>query len=230
MKKILFTAVSTLALAAFADGVNSTEFGVLYVQSSAKDTIVSVPWLESGTGEANVAVSNLVLTAGLYNGDTLTLYNGSDYAASWYFNGTKWVKEDGDANTIPRGNALMLTRPDDGHRAAGFYIMGKPAELEPGSKVSLAAPTTKGALAYSLVAPPKTEGVTLASLTFTGLKATKDCVIVSDSDGKIKLYNWSGSGWVDSKGTAVSVTIPAGQGFWFQSSDSTGTAKSVQWN
>lgn len=225
MKKILFTAVSALALAAFADGVNSTEFGVMQVPSSAKETIVSVPWLESGTGSESVSVSNLVLTAGLKNGDKLSLYDSaqSKYAASWNFDGTKWVKGDEGDDTLPRGKALMLTREDPG---AGFYIMGKPAESESGSTTALGGSSTTPA--YSLIAPSKTTKTSLSSITFTGLANGKDYIIMGSGTSAVVTYTYFNNKWYDAAGEeATAVEIPAGQGFWFMSRSSGN--KTVSW-
>jgi len=218
MKKILCTAVSALALATFADGVNSTEFGALYVPSTTKETIVSVPWLESSTLGTDVSVSNLVLTAGLSTGDTLRLYDGStgDFTDSWTLTGGKWnAASQNKTTTIPRGSALKLTRTAS-PITKGFYIMGKPTT---GAKsVTLGA----GKDVYTLVAPPDvaTESSDVNSssvMTWSGL--TKgDMIGIGQSDGSVKFYVWSNAQQKFMKsqtGETTGITIPRGMGAWF---------------
>lgn len=225
MKKIIFSAVSALALAAFADGVNSTEFGVMQVPSSEAQTIVAVPWLESGTGTANVAVSNLVLTAGLNKGDKLSLYDGSDFVCSWVLNSSKqWIADDPDYTDIPRGKALMLVRTAP--IASCFYIMGKPATLSAQeSTLSLAAGSgIKADAVYSLIATPTTSAVAPNSLTWSGLTAGSDKLVIG-TDSSMTVLTWKG----DTKkwGTGGDTALPLGTGMWFKS-QGTGT-KTVSW-
>lgn len=246
MKKIICTAVSALALAAFADGVNSTEFGVLKVPSSAKDTIVSVPWLGSGTGSSEsddaVKVKDLILTAGLNANDQLFLYDNASksYTKAWVLSNNAWVGAEieiggksipagSDTDQITRGSALMLRRANP---SAGFYIMGKPLELSQGAGADLANGSASAEV-YTLVAPPKTTDTLDAntSFTWTNLKAGKDRLILGNLDGATgtKSYVWSGTQWKDATG-GNTVPIPAGAGFWFTSKDDTKTGKKVTWS
>jgi len=241
MKKILFTAVSALALAAFADGVNSTEFGVLTVPSSAEETIISVPWLASGTGSDAVKVCDLVLTAGLNaatppatNGDTLKYYNGSTWLAwvltddgsgkkSWQPSTTTGATAD---TTVVRGRALLLKRPN-AERADKFYIMGKP------TTASGFVELNQG---YTLIAPPFATATDVNSLTWTtgaAISSTKDSLMVPTGDAKgsfvtlsyvgnpKKWKKWTGSAWQEG------YTIPAGMGAWFVNGES--SVKKVSW-
>lgn len=245
MKKILFTAVSALALAAFADGVNSTEFGVLPVPSTAPQTIVSVPWLASGTGTDPVKVADIVLTAGLTSAapgveaDVLKYYDGSTWYA-WTLTeqgGVKsWVADEGvpAEQAIVRGRALLLNRPNEATRQPQFYIMGKP---ESGT-----AEVTLGA-GYTLVAPTNvSEGsVEANSGTWVGVKLGDQLLIpVYDDVKKVNTYKqlswkastdgngqwrmWNGS---TKKWETTGLTIDAGKGAWFVNKD--GTTKTVTW-
>jgi len=239
MKKIICTAVSALALAAFADGVNSTEFGVLTVPSSSMETIVGVPWLASGTGTDPVKVADLVLTASFVAGDELLLYSGSSYTAAWVLTndgGTlKWKGQDivttkgkipgGDDNTpISRGSALMLKRINSS--AGNFYVMGKPASAEGGTLSGIpggSADTT----AFTLIAPARTQDTNVGDLTFTGLKSMSDYIIVDAAVG-LRTLTYTSKGWYNPKTKAYNdVSIPAGKGFWFRSNSA--GEKTVQW-
>lgn len=242
MKKLLFTAVSALAIAGAAVAVDSTQFGVLPVVSSASNTVVSVPWLESGTGSDNVKVADLVLTAGLSNGDELRLYDGSSYSQFWRLENNQWVAGtkvgDGgtepsgnDQTTIARGKALMLIRTNPGNV---FYIMGKPAALTDAEKTLALASGTKDAPAYSLIAPPTVDDVDAndtSKFTWTNMKAGKDHLYIGSlsTGSAIKDYVWSGKRWKDADGNTV-VPIKSGTGFWFKSTDNTTGSKQVQWN
>jgi len=240
MKKILFTAVSALALAAFADGVNSTEFGVLKVPSSAKETVVAVPWLQSGTGSASVKVADLVLTASFSEGDQLMFYDGSQgqYTGGWVLKvdetsgALKWkgqaivttkgtIPAGSDETQIPRGSALMLKR--EVSTGAEFYIMGKPT--------SGTGSQTMGA-GYSLVAPPSVSNTDVnEGVTWSNIEAG-DQLYVPTSDNKMITLTYrtgDNGGWgkvnPESHKWEKTGTINAGMGAWFKNNGS-GSGKS----
>jgi len=228
MKKILFTAVSALAMGA-AIAADSTQFGVLKVPSSTTNTIVSVPWLESGTGSDSVTVSNLVLTSGLSNGDTIKLFENGAYTKTWVLDNGVWtggnvvsgnndVKQSGnDQTTIARGKAIMLTRTGN-DLSKGFYIMGKPASA--GVQVTLGS-------GYSLVAPPSVAAVDVnTGITWNNIDAKDKLMVPSISGTTMTTLSW-----VDPKGAnnrkwcvfsqsqfkweESQLKIPAGAGAWF---------------
>jgi len=237
MKKILFSAVSALTLVAVA-GVDSTEFGVLYVPSTDKETIVSVPWLESGTGndpvKDAVKVSDLVLTAGLeayaadvYEGDQLMYYPGSGTTYQCWvlkMNG-QGVKQweagstvtalnvtpapNADAATLARGQAIILKRNRDGI-SSGFYIMGKPAASEAGS-INLPSGTA-AATACALIAPSKTTATQLGAMKWDNLATRKDYVVIG-----MDMCMWDGTKWKLNGADVSTREIPAGEGVWFVS-------------
>lgn len=256
MKKILFTTVSALALAAFADGVNSTEFGILTVPSSAAQTIVSVPWLESGTGDSAVTVSNLVLTAGLHVGDELKYYKGVEGGKAQYdcwviaektvtvegeekkilywtpgvsVTGDNKVETAAAANdaTIPRGKAVILNRyTTHGPIASTFSIMGKPS--------SSSGNVTLGP-GYSLIAPPSVTATDVNTLTWTGINGKTDALIIPKDEGGFKTLTYreddGWSLWKSDPGEwstkSEDVSIDYGKGAWFKNG---GTAdKEVSW-
>lgn len=235
MKKILFSAISAFAVVGVALAADSTQFGVLKVPSSAKDTIVAVPWLESGTGNQAVTVSNLVLTAGLQNGDTLKLFENGAYTQGWELKNGAWepgtvttgdnVKSQSgnDQTTISRGKAIMLTRPDSG-RANCFYLMGKPSDAS--GEVTLGSPAEKGTTVFTLVAPPSVSATGVNSLTWTGINSRCDALLVQQENGTLATLSWNGTGWQTSD-RRTDATIPAGIGAWFTTRDT--AAKKVAW-
>lgn len=234
MKKILCTAVSALALAAFADGVNSTEFGVFPVPSTAPQTIVSVPWLASGTGTDPVKVADIVLTAGLTSAapgveaDVLKYYDGSIWYA-WTLtekDGVKsWVADEGvpAEQAVVRGRALLLNRPNEATRADKFYIMGKP---------STAAGAVELGSGYTLIAPPAVSGSTDVNtgMTWTNIDAA-DQLIVPTTDSKLITLTYRKTDKAETTGWGKMNTsthkwektgsIPAGFGAWFSNNGTT---------
>jgi len=174
MKKILFTAVSALAMSA-AIAADSTQFGVLPVNSGTKRTLVAVPWVEASTGGTPIAVSNLVLTANLAVGDTLDVLDGSGKSLNrWilakgandvlYWNSVTMVTE-GDnkgsytsstpsasAATIERGSAVVLIR-NSGNLNDPFYVMGQVAATA--GSTTIAEGSEKNPC-YNMIAPPST--------------------------------------------------------------------------
>lgn len=222
MKKILFTAVSALALASFADGVASTAFGAMKIYSSTTNTVVSVPWLESGTGDAAVSVSNLVLTAGLTLGDVLYVYddNTGEYTDSWVLRKDGWEASEG-GTSIVRGKAIILERqnPDTGY----FYIMGKPYSGAEGFVALLGGTPTQPA--YSLIAPPSVADVDInTGMTWEGIHKF-DSIIMHDGASLV----WSNGNWYkrDASGdwTKDGITIPMGRGVWFVAKDNKDTKR-----
>ena len=79
MKRVLFSVAILAASVCAADEITSSNvLGILPVTSSAKRTIVSVPWCAmSATDNAAIQVSNVVKTANLTVGDTLHYVNSS---------------------------------------------------------------------------------------------------------------------------------------------------------
>jgi len=248
MKKILFSAISAFAVGAVV-AADSTQFGVLKVPSTARETIVSVPWLESTTGDSAVCVSNLVLTSGLSEGDELLAYKGTSYDG-WvltkgsdnvlYWNpstnvkvGETSVSAGADKAQLTRGQAIILRRK--GTITDGFCIMGKPATTV-AEDLALSSGTSASP-SFSLIAPPNIKVVDDAlapvdannDLTWYNLKPGKDELIVAKSDGDgFTSYIWTGKRWMDANGGTTAV-IPAGMGAWFKSIDET-SSKSVKWS
>lgn len=256
MNKLFLSAVSVIAIAGVAGAADSTQFGVLRVPSSLKKTIVSVPWLESGTGTQNVTISNLVLTADLEVGDLLKYYNGSSYECWRLAEGAGNVKywqsvvmDNGNGDYVPTGNpaettiargkAIILDRcgkPAEGTRdlSKGFCIMGKPAD---GSVVTTLLASSSSASAYSLIAPPNVNGATDVNtgMTWTNIEVG-DLLALNTANG-VKYYGYAKTSraeniykWVDAQtGSQQNITIPCGQGAWFISKATAVTNKKASW-
>jgi len=234
MKKLLFTAISALAVAGVAQAAESTQFGVLPVPSSAAETIVSVPWIASGTGSESVKVADLVLTSGLNLNDELRYYNGSKYecwiladdGSGKYWKASNNVTEGkvtaiagAQDKTIPRGKAIILKRGADSSKgetiASKFYIMGKPFS---GTEAAVTIPGGDAkSPVYSLVAPPAVADVDVNSgIEWTGI-GDNDMLLLSDGSSLI----WGGNddkNWykrVNNIWTKDNVQIAAGTGAWF---------------
>lgn len=146
MKKLLFTAVSALALVGVATAADSTQFGVLAVDSPTTRTIVSIPWCDStNVVNAAIKVKDIILTANLTENDTLHVVNTNGVFANWELqtdsgvlrwksvktvtgNNEATVSASEDEATLKRGDALMLIRQNptnDQGVAKSFYVMGQ---------------------------------------------------------------------------------------------------------
>ena len=128
---VLLSALAALSVPA-VEVTGSNTFGGLKVDSRLVNTIVAVPWVECGTGEA-IKVANLVKTDNLTAGDKLYVYMGG----TWYLyvltdgawtasttvgaNGPE-VAEAPANQTLARGAALFLQRAD---ATKPFYLYGQ---------------------------------------------------------------------------------------------------------
>ena len=77
MKKLLFLAVASFAMAAVAVDFSPT-IGVTQVTTTNKNTIVAVPFNSLADG-GNMSVTNLVCTNGLDNGTHIYVFKGGKY-------------------------------------------------------------------------------------------------------------------------------------------------------
>jgi len=217
MKKLLFSAISALAVAGVASAADSTQFGVLPVFSSAKRTLVAIPWVESSTAGSDIAVSNLVLTANLTAGDTLDVLDDKGSSLNrWlltdngggilYWNSVKMVGDGYEAQspaanaaTIKRGSAVVLMRqnPKDGNNnAKPFYLMGQVAFSGPTATIGQGSEATPW---WSMVAPPSTVAQKLNGDAQNGGTWTnvgeKDRIYLSLANGWTPELKWDGGKW-----------------------------------
>ena len=135
--KSIFAVSLFMAGAAFADTTTvETEYvlGVLPVSISGNQVILSIPWIESGRDVDGIAVSNLVKTAGLTDGDNLLWYNPADEKfEAWEVDGNEWkavssvsdlekTKVETGSTALLRGQAVILRR--DSASSTTIYIVG----------------------------------------------------------------------------------------------------------
>ena len=173
MKRVLFSVAILAASVCAADEITSSNvLGLLPVTSSAKRTIVSVPWCAmSATDDAAIQVSNLVKTANLTVDDMLHYVNSDGSYDSWklsegaggvkYWASVNQVDEQkqstspaSDAKTVARGNCIVLIRQNPGTKAAPatFYLYGQ-VGTSASVETSVVAGTAE-APAYTLIGAP----------------------------------------------------------------------------
>lgn len=238
MKKLLTIAMMTAAVSALATESSNT-FGILRVDSSAAQTIVSVPWEAAGGGA--IKVKDVVKTANLNNGDQLYYFDGSNYKL-WVLGANGWEgattvahgitpSKGTDEDTLARGGAIILVRNNP---AASFYLYGQ--------YTTAGSSTTCVAGGFTLLAPPSTEDTNLNTKTWT-TPGANDYIVLSDMTllhyradandnntkkwGKItgKSLNTS-TGAITESIDFTKAVIKAGEGAWYKSASS---AVTVTW-
>ena len=247
MKHVLLSLALFASVAVFADEIESSNvIGVLPVTSSAKRTIVSVPWCAmSATDNAAIQVSNIVKTANLTAGDMLYYVQSNGEYTAWRLSDTEvkyWesvniasdksvtVSEDAHDQTIARGNSIILVRQNPGTAESPntFYIYGQVGT----SDATVSTAVVQGSSvspAYTLIAAPSAAAWNLNDITWTGA-GENDQISVPLANGYVKTLTFSGGKWgsnepaLDSEThmtkytwTQYSTAIPAGQGVWYVS-------------
>lgn len=245
MKRVLFTVAILAASVCAADEITSSNvLGILPVTSSAKRTIVSVPWCAmSATDNAAIQVSNVVKTANLTVGDMLHYVDSDGSYLSWRLaDGTDGVKfcesvvnaTEGEVSTSPaahdqtvaRGNCIVLIRQDPGTKASPktFYLYG-----QVGTSTSVETSVVAGTAdtpAYTLIGAPTAAAWSVNGITWDGVDE-KDMICITLENGFQKFLTFQNEKW----GSMVSVyegnrktgeewavydtSIPAGQGVWY---------------
>lgn len=230
MQKSIFAASLLLAGVAFADtSVVETEYvlGVMPVNATGKtEVILSIPWVAEGSGE-NIAVSNLVKTAGLkaeHNGDTtLRWYDTStgDYKI-WNLksrSGTNYWEEASGmsdaARELSRGDAVLLSTTNG--TLSTVYVVGQVGSTA-SVETTIANSSDGVAPAYTLLAPPTADKVDLNDdISFTGDIDSKDYIVTEVLNGGLQtkfVRNDGNTKWVSVWGGDVA-GVPAGKGFWY---------------
>lgn len=183
MKKLI--AIATMLASGAAVAVNSSNvFGILRVDSSQPETIISVPWIAADSVTANIKVADLVLTSNLTKDDMLYYYNGTtsfEYEA-WVLTETTiggeatkvWspvttvsqagitAGEHAGTRAVPRGGALFLVRQN--YNNEPIYLYGRHTTVAASVTVAKGSPettTSPASRAYTLLAPSNPNGVDL---------------------------------------------------------------------
>lgn len=232
---------ASAAMATDVTGLTSETLGWIKVNSSAKCTIIAVPWVNVGGG--NVEVAKLVKTDTLSTDDKLYYYDGTQYFG-WQISNGQWVglsttkaDETGksitlnaptDAYALARGKALFIERSDT---TKDIYLYGQHETANVSVQV---LDGTAEAPAYTLIANPRMAEVNLNSVTMAGTPNSGDKIIVPGVDGanaKEYTYDSSKGGWGYLKegatpifpGVAAPRTwstdafLPVGRGVWYLS-------------
>lgn len=241
MKKLLCTLAIAAASTALAVESSNT-FGILRVDSTAAQTIVSVPWEGAGTPSGQILVKDVVKTANLTKGsdaagtggDQLFCYSGTTYKM-WRLNNEgvwvgativmtgKTVQAGTDDDVLNRGDALILVRSDS---TPPFYLYGQYTSSDKTTTCVLGGLT--------LLASPLTTDTDLNLCTWENVNET-DEIYVPTSTIMITLKRLNDSGTVkwgvkSPKGNNFEkAIIPAGQGVWYKSNATSGDAPTVTW-
>lgn len=241
MKKLL----STLAIAAASTALaveSSNTFGILRVDSSAAQTIVSIPWEAAGGG--SIKVKDVVKTANLtpesaepaYIGDQLYYYDTSAETPAykmWHLTSTGWegvasvegskiTAAAGGDDVLSRGGAIILVRKNptvtegETTKANPFYLYG---QYNSGD-VTVEVNRNETNPTYTLMAPPKTaDNTTVNSGTWTGFKKGDALILPStkrlswNDTNKWSTYELDNASG-DMRYVAATDPIPAGEGVW----------------
>ena len=223
MKRVLFSVAILAASVCAADEITSSNvLGILPITSSAKRTIVAVPWCAmSATDNAAIQVSNVVKTANLSENDLLHYVNADGTYNTWKLTvgdgGVKyWASVNeateqqlgetpaSDVTTVTRGNCIVLIRNGE-DLTKPFYLYGQVATTATDSSVIV-----KGAgaasPAYSLIASPKPAAWSVNGATWANVGAS-DKIFVPGAAGMNTCLYWdpTSSKWGTSNDVYTSV-------------------------
>jgi len=257
MKRVLFSIAILAAAVATAEDISSSNvLGLLPVTSSARRTIVSVPWCAmSATDNESIQASNIVKTANLTVNDTLHVYSGSAFN-TWklaegadgvlYWQSVKQVSEAGTVTETPssanqqvaRGTAILLVRQNatnENGTAKTFYLYGQVGSGAVTSEITSRG--TSAEPAYSLVAPSSVTNVNLCATGVCSSIAEGDEIQIPNNKGAAIQFMYTNSVWKTytySEGSwswiAVDpITVKPGKGFWYISKSNGGSNPVFNW-
>ena len=230
--------------------------GVVAVKDAPATTIIGVPWKSLEDGE-DIKLDNLVRTANLTPGDTMTAYDSTTKTyRMWELQETEsgekeWVpsttvtpgssttSDEASDVSMARGSGVWLTRqkPDEPIYLVGQVATGTAAESV---ETSLETPEA-GKQTWNIVASPSVEPVDVATLLKD--KQTTDKVMVPTAGAPKNFIYLNGQwGYVskepvpgDPNGfrpvfVTTDTTIPACTGFFYLNGDSNDNDKKINWN
>lgn len=200
---------------------SANTFGIVKVDSGHTVTIISVPWVECGTGSA-IKVVDLITKTGINDNDYLYYWDAGVLKGFYYNNSAKnWaplnVAEEagataGDINaTVTRGTAIVFVRNTS--TESPFYVYGQ---------VGTTGETSTISNGKNVLASPKAEALAIGGDNWTG-NAEKvhagDKIMIPLTGGAMKVYTAGVKGaavtWYDDKLDVTADAIPAGEGFWY---------------
>jgi len=206
------------------------------VTCSTNKVMICTPWVKCATStDEAINVTDLVMTAGLANGDSIIAYNGG--FKGWTWNGTAWegAAVSGTGGTVASGTAddASITRGEGFWFIKSGYTSGTYDLYLYGQATTASATSSITAGAYNLVANPN-----VAAFDIKG-KITNAANGDSIQLGGGKIFKYAGGKWtttststvkgrtVVSTGEASAISIPAGAGFWYVSTGSSNV--SIAW-
>ena len=239
--------LTTLVFSAFAGlsalGVTVTSSNVLGAMKVTCDTqkaIICTPWV-SAVAAGDVKLTDLVMTAGLEDGDAVILYANGGFKA-WTLSGGAWVgtavADVGGTTTAGTNEAIA--------RGLGFWFVKKNFSAAYdlylyGQQATAGATATIAANAWNLIANPGTAAADLlannrmANLT----AAANDQIQIPNGANPPITYKFNGTAWTTTTKTelkngrtlvttsaASSIMLPAGKGCWYVSKGGSG---SIAW-
>lgn len=195
----LVVAASALA----SDVPSQNVVGILRVDSSAKRTVVAVPWAGCSQDGSSIKAADLVKTSNLTVGDKLHVLKANDTYDSWvlaenaagvkYWNQVIEVDSNGTGTSpdskgvgLARGSAIILIRENpteivEGQtKAVPFYLFGQYVATSASSTVQAG---TSSAPCYNLIAPSGTSDVPFSSIQMTDTPAAADRILVPQPNG-----------------------------------------------
>lgn len=238
---IVLSLAMAAALPLVADTTTANVVGLIRVDSSANETIVSIPFVATSASatDAAIPVTDIVKTSNLTNGDELRYYNSSTRKYQcWRLTDGNWeaaseVSSGGavsTGSTLARGDAIILVRENPG---SSFYLQGQVAKSS--SVKCTMAQGSATAPAYSLIAPPTDTAVALNAGSWTKV-GDKDQVQIN---GKLYWFDALSGKWgtyatdpttFEKTFTPTDVTIAVGTGAWFISAPRAAEAAQVTWS
>ena len=255
---LVASAVVCASMSVVADDIvqGGNVFGILAVESKSADTIVAIPWCECSASEnQSIAISNIVKTANLTKGDTLSAFDeGRNKINTWelaegeggvlYWRSVKEVTAEGVGDTISatqahavRGSAIILHRknPTNGDAANPFYLYGQVGTNE---TVTTTLASSEGTSpAYTLIAPPSAAEQTDVAAALSNAVDGDSIVVRGANLGGNTTYTYKAgdnSGWYyyaqpwDKDPTkAESIFIKRGLGAWYVSRST--TVPTLEW-
>ena len=225
MKKVLCGMICVAAGASFASITNTVAtVDVIAIDSRLTNTVIAVPGLDLATG-GDLAISNLVKTTNLTEGDRLLAFDGSKYDG-WTLSSDKtWVRplqkfslnavgeavvdniQDASLVTKAVGSGIWLSRQDV---SVPIYIYAQHTNT---LSSTVAAGTT------ALLGNPSS---TSKAPTVSGC-ANNDKLYVPTNKFAPETYIYKSTKWYRISGISqieASPTITAGTGFWYVSTGS----------
>ena len=160
LRSIICVSAAVAAMSASAVLESGNTFARLKVNSALNNEIIAIPFAGCGATDAKIYVTNLVMTAGLANGDTLMYKDGDDWYA-WEISAGNWIPltiatqtslkitPAAGSTRLDCGKACWLIRSNPG----ACYLYGQVNDTMPTS-VEVAGATSGNAVAYTIIAKP----------------------------------------------------------------------------